>query len=251
MVFSETLTTFATASNKRLAISTERSNPSPKLDEKLETWRKGFAGPDVWDVDRIVNDRRLPPNAANMAEGWLRECRGLEHAVSSDNMIVTKLLYNGVERECQDQLYCIRNMLVVKTQRFLRIRPGRAKLTELTASIEQEGANASLTTSKVEEPAPGGRLQPWHVASPEALTLELVRRYTWTSDAEAESEEQDSCAGADDEVSDMRRRPSLANEADQKVRRLQCAMKYKWPVNLRRAKTQYEQAMERQEWERV
>ncbi|KAF9876014.1 hypothetical protein CkaCkLH20_06460 [Colletotrichum karsti] len=252
---SKTLTTFATRTDRTLVFSTDQLSPIRKIDNKLATWQNGFARPDIYDVDRIVKERRLPHNAAEVVERWLSECRSNEVAVNSDDFQI-KLFYESVVRDCEDQLYCYRNMRVVKTRRFERIERNLAKLAMLTAYVDQkvdekvdEGGDSSAPTTTPETEAA--------LPTSEPLNLELVRRHTWMSDSEDEDEQQHEPASPEDEeLYDMRRRSSLATEdwarreAEREEERLQLAMRYKWPVNMRRAKTQYERAMKKQEWER-
>lgn len=266
-------------------LALRRQSSIPLLDKKVQTWRDGFEEAEYRDVYRLVQEHRLPRDATRQIQGWLREARSMESEAENCGHKLTWLLYVGIVQDCEAELHCLRNQFVIKTFRFERIPHNLAKLrrwvgrgeentTESTTSVTSNTTTAEIKTL-------GRTVSLPSLGRPRPLSLELVRRAMEMPD------ETDGPEGIDDDDDDdveeqeeeeIERMEAYAcpdqewdhrledwtrcqedraqqqedwarREEEQESQRLQLAMRYKYPVNMRRAKTQYLRAMERQEWE--
>lgn len=230
-------------------LSLRRHSSIKLLDKKLQTWYTVFQEDKCWGVQRLVEERRLPRDAARRVECWLHECRTMESRAKPYKP--SQMLYSSIVQDCEAELHCLRNQLLIKTDRFDRIPHDLAKLRRWTVQEEDE----TLQTAKGDRDSTIPLHQDDAVSKTmkvaKRLSLELVREITEI----AETEQDGGHDTGDYQLHIITRRPSCSEEwarreNEQETQRLQLAMRYKWPVNMRRAKTQHVRAMERQEWER-
>ncbi|KAK1714962.1 uncharacterized protein BDZ83DRAFT_756439 [Colletotrichum acutatum] len=245
-----------------------RQSSIPLLDKKVQTWRDGFEGAEYRDVHRLVQEHRLPRDATRQIQGWLREAHEMESEAKTCGHKPTWVLYAGLVQDCEAELHCLRNQFVIKTFRFEHIPHNLAKLRrwigrgEENTAAKTTGATSNTTTTEVK---PLGRtVSLSSLRKPRPLSLELVRGAvefpdeidgleTMMDDDNEEQEGKETEETEDYADSDRgwtrRQKDWARREEEQESERLQLAMRYKYPVNMRRAKTQYLRAMERQEWE--
>ncbi|KXH43933.1 hypothetical protein CNYM01_04975 [Colletotrichum nymphaeae SA-01] len=263
-------------------LALRRQSSIPLLDRKVQTWRDGFEEAEYRNVHRLVQEHRLPRDATRQIQGWLREARTLESKAKNCGHKSTRILYAGIVQDCEAELYCLRNQFVIKTFRYERIPHNLAKLRRWVGPSEEitvastMGDSSCVTPTEV-EPL-GVTVSLSSLGKPRPLSLELVRGATEMPDEidgaevmdDDDSQEQED--GDTEETADYicseqewarrledwaRRQEDWAQqqeywarrEEEQESQRLQLAMRYKYPVNMRRAKTQYLRALERQEWE--
>ncbi|KAF4781262.1 hypothetical protein HER10_EVM0009468 [Colletotrichum scovillei] len=265
-------------------LALRRQSSIPLLDKKVQTWRDGFEEAEYRDVHRLVQEHRLPWDAKRRIQGWLREAHEMESEAKNCGHKPTRILYAGIVQDCEAELHCLRNQFVIKTFRFERIPHNLAKLRRWVGPSEEKavastmGVFSSVTTTEVK---PLGRTVSLpSLGKPRPLSLELVRGVMELPDeidgAEVMDDDDDDDSQEQEEgdteetadyicseqewarrLEDWTRRQDWAQqqedwarrEEEQESQRLQLAMRYKYPVNMRRAKTQYLRAMERQEWE--
>ncbi|KXH37151.1 hypothetical protein CSIM01_00213 [Colletotrichum simmondsii] len=262
-------------------LALRRQSSIPLLDKKVQTWRDGFEEAEYRDVHRLIQEHRLPRDATRQIQGWLREAHEMESEAKTCGHKPTRILYAGIVQDCEAELHCLRNQFVIKTFRFERIPHNLAKLRRWVGPSEKKtvastiGVSSSVTATEV-KPLERTVSLP-SLGKPRPLSLELVRGAMELPDEidgaevmdDNDSQEQE---GNTEETGDYtcseqewarrledwtRRQEDWAQqqedwarrEEEQESRRLQLAMRYKYPVNMRRAKTQYLKAMERQEWE--
>ncbi|KXH56910.1 hypothetical protein CSAL01_10108 [Colletotrichum salicis] len=237
-------------------LALRRQSSIPLLDEKVQIWRDGFEEAEYRDVHRLVQEHRLPRDAKFKLQGWLREARTMETEAKDCGYKPTRVLYADIVQGCKAELHCLRNQFVIKTFRFERIPHNLEKLRRW---VDREGEEIKPLGKAVSLPS---------LRKPRPLNLELVIGAMEIPD-DADSSEDDGEREEEEEERELmegyscseqewarrldnwtRRQEDWAQrEEEQESHRLLLAMRYKYPVNMRRAKTQYLGAMERQEWE--
>ncbi|OHF00306.1 HEC/Ndc80p family protein [Colletotrichum orchidophilum] len=222
----------------------------PLLDKKVQTWKDGFEDAEHLDVHRLVQERRLPWDATLKVKGWLRDVCTMEDQARDCDYRPARVLYASIVQDCEAELHCLRNQLVIKTFRFERIPHNLAKLRRWVSREEETTASTGVASETLQDETASSQ----SLGKPRPLSLEMIREVIETPGRvdssepvdEEELELTEEYAYHDQDYDqDWARR-----EDEQETQRLLLAMKYKWPVNMRKAKMQYLRAIERQEWER-